>query len=936
MSELAHNALKRAKRKATKFYNTASAPFRREQRMRLGYFEEALAVELHAVNERRQKIADKENKKSPKTQWVYTPVTKLASAEEHFDGHTHQAAPNLPPPSPQAQLTVDPDDTDPKRMRPLPIPCSAVGVALSGGGIRSGAFCLGALQALDFCGVIKRTDYLSTVSGGGYIGTCLTASMSQNDGEFPFGGASDVRDSEAIGHLRNYSNYLIPRANSALRNGLDVASILLRGLFANALVVLTFQMAAAFLTLMAYPRWDDLRKGNFVLQFITAIPRTVVHLYHELCPDFLQNWLAEPLTAFGAYISAGFSWFTSLIFEGLSWLLGILLSPLGTRRADLILFHCQAGIADFKSWIFECPFSITTLLAGLLAGILIYWAWRRSKSTDDGNDVDSPILRKARAVLGLTILSAMLDLQPLLIYVLGMVYQQSSGVLSYLLSLSPTFLTAAITVALFARRLGAFLETTQLSPSIVVRILRIATQASMIAACLVLPFALFVIYWHLSAWLIDDGPVWKPFTADTARWFGICLLIALTLIMWAFEANAYSLHQFYKDRLSKAFLFKPEFSGKDDPPERSDFKLSEIETAECPYHIINAALNVQGSREANRRGRNADFFTFTRHFVGSDLTHFAVTSRRFAAHRTNDMEAVDGKLDVGMAMAVSGAALSANMGSNTVRWLSPTLALLNIRLGYWLRNPRDLARLGQFRRPREWLNNFLGKFYLLLEMFNFLDEDNTFIYLSDGGHIENLGIYQLLKRGCRLIIAIDAEADPEISCASLLKLERYARIDLGIRIILPWEQIRARNREVNKVIDPRTPGEPARQHGRHCALGPVLYEDGSRGILLYFKSSLSGDEKDYVLDYKKRYRDFPHENTGDQFFTEEQFEVYRTLGYHIVDGYFSNTDDISWLEDGHYAWPNVEAAKSDVRQALGLPPLHVAAAAATVGAAARD
>ncbi|HXX52474.1 MAG TPA: hypothetical protein VEI98_14480 [Xanthobacteraceae bacterium] len=135
-------------------------------------------------------------------------------------------------------------------------------------------------------------------------------------------------------------------------------------------------------------------------------------------------------------------------------------------------------------------------------------------------------------------------------------------------------------------------------------------------------------------------------------------------------------------------------------------------------------------------------------------------------------------------------------------------------------------------------------------------------------------------------IAVDAKADPEISCASLLKLERYARIDLGIRIILSWEQIRARNRVVNTSIDPATPGEPARQHGPHCALGPILYEDGSQGILLYFKSSLSGDEKDCLLDYKKRNRDFPHETTGDQFFTEEQFEVYRALGYHVVDGYF--------------------------------------------------
>lgn len=198
-----------------------------------------------------------------------------------------------------------------------------------------------------------------------------------------------------------------------------------------------------------------------------------------------------------------------------------------------------------------------------------------------------------------------------------------------------------------------------------------------------------------------------------------------------------------------------------------------------------------------------------------------------------------------------------------------------------------------------------------------LDEERAFVYLSDGGHIENLGIYQLLKRGCRLIIAIDAEADPNIACASLLKLERYARIDLGVRIILPWEEIRDCYRETSEAIDPRTPEEARRRHGPHSAIGRILYEDSSYGILLYLKSSLSGDEKDYVLDYKKRNSDFPHENTSDQFFTEEQFEVYRALGYHVVEGYFSGSDQVSFLKDGHRAWPNIQAAKTEVSEALG-------------------
>jgi hypothetical protein len=216
------------------------------------------------------------------------------------------------------------------------------------------------------------------------------------------------------------------------------------------------------------------------------------------------------------------------------------------------------------------------------------------------------------------------------------------------------------------------------------------------------------------------------------------------------------------------------------------------------------------------------------------------------------------------------------MGGNTVRLLSPTLALLNIRLGYWLRNPRDLARGGGFGG---WL---LGRFYLLLEMLNQLDEKSRYVYLSDGGHIENLGVYELLKRGCQTIVVIDAEADPTMSFGSLLKLERYARIDLGVRIDLPWAAIGRKPQPGSR--DPAPP---------HCALGQIHYPDGKSGVLLYVKASVNGDENDYVTDYRRRYPDFPHEGTADQFFGEEQFEAYRALGFHALFGALSGADPVA-------------------------------------------
>jgi len=925
------HAVGRVWQKTYQFFKPVIDPIRRfagrltETKIKLSYFDEVLAIEIFAINERRANTAKRQERPfrpirklepCPPYTIVRRPAPAGAADSADFDTArvdlppvTRPQSPDLPAPAQRPAMSVKPDRPDPSRVRPQPIPTTAIGLALSGGGIRSAAFSLGALQALDFYGVIARVDYLSTVSGGGYIGACLTAAMSHNNGEFPFGGASDIRDNDAVGYLRNYSNYLMPRARNGLRNLLDASSIILRGLIANAVIVLTFLLTGAFLTWVAYPTWGDLQEGSFAARLVEALISYIGVAIKFLWSAFVPEWIASPLSFAGSWIrSHASSWFSSYVGPWLSQVTDTLPVEIKT------LFKLLSSLANTITGLATNRFFLTIILATILVGNLIYWALRRSISAADANDVNSIFLKFARVALGLTVVSLLIDMQPLLIDWFVPLFEKYH--FTKIAIISPAALiSGVVAVAVFADKLTAFLETTKISALRSVRVKRALTRALLVATGLVLPLFLVAIYWLLAGCLIGDSPLELKDPASVRR-FALLSLIVLGGIMWMFQANAYSLHQFYKDRLGKAFLFKPLFRpppNDPEPPQLRRYKLSHINTAECPYHIINAALNVQGSTKANQRGRNADFFTFSRHFVGSDLTHFAVTSIHTT---TNDMETVDDRLDLGSAMAISGAALSANMGSSTVRGLSPTLALLNIRLGYWLRNPLDLARQRTYIRPRELLYNIVGKFYLFLEMFNLLDENSRFIYLTDGGHIENLGIYQLLKRGCRLIIAIDAEADPEISCSSLLRLERYARIDLGIRIVLPWEQIRERNRKVNELIDPSTPDEPSRQHGPHCALGRILYEDGSQGILLYFKSSLSGDEKDYLLNYKKRNSDFPHETTGDQFFTEEQFEVYRTLGYHVVDGHFSNFDDVAWLRLGNGAWLNLDDAKKEIFSAL--------------------
>src|SRR5262249_17919446 len=143
-------------------------------------------------------------------------------------------------------------------------------------------------------------------------------------------------------------------------------------------------------------------------------------------------------------------------------------------------------------------------------------------------------------------------------------------------------------------------------------------------------------------------------------------------------------------------------------------------------------------------------------------------------------------LTVATAMAVSGATISANMGSDTVKPLALALAMLNIRLGYWLPNPARIA--GALRKSL--IAHLFDRLYFLKELFGLLSEDSDTIYITDGGHIEQLGLYELFRRRCKFIVVVDGTEDLEMSFSSLVALERYARIDLGLGIDLPWAALR--------------------------------------------------------------------------------------------------------------------------------------------------
>ena len=165
---------------------------------------------------------------------------------------------------------------------------------------------------------------------------------------------------------------------------------------------------------------------------------------------------------------------------------------------------------------------------------------------------------------------------------------------------------------------------------------------------------------------------------------------------------------------------------------------------------------------------------------------------------------------------------------------------------------------------------FFGLGYLLQELFGTADDQSRYIYLSDGGHFENLGVYELIRRKCKWIIVGDGEQDENYVFNALGGLIRKCETDLGVTV----------NVNINTIKDRTGPG--SEYHKAQFAVGEICYADGSKGRILYIKSSLGGDEPADILQYHYEHPAFPHESTADQFFHESQFESYRKLGRFIA------------------------------------------------------
>lgn len=666
------------------------------------------------------------------------------------------------------------------------------GLAISGGGIRSATFSLGVMQAFASRDVLKNVDYMSTVSGGGYIGSCLTWALygqpQTEDREhlefietlgvgpesFPVGTDDprdpapadvDVKRLKLLKYLREHGKYLIPGGGIT---ALSCLGVLLRGILLNLLVWVALVGCAIYF----------------------------VRVYWR--PDAFES-----LRAF-VYLAVG----------------GVAISVL----------YSLGTFVRFK-------------------GMNRYWTRRLFESG-------------ARPYLALLFLSVAVG-------TLGAAYDAAQGLVP-VGGLSPAMIASGAGTGLWT-----YLRTASQKPG----------QASKIPIGLVATLgSLLLLYGALLgayglADLAFEKPSWHP---HVWRAFGVTLVTG-----WFVNINQISLHRFYRDRLMEVFLPGIDRAIRGETgasPEADKAPISEMwddANPRGPYHIINTNLVTVDSKLRTQHTRGGDNFILSPFYCGSTVTGW---------RRTEEFEG--NAITLATAMAVSAAAANPNTGVggkgvSRNKFVSLLMALLNLRLGYWTHRPKSS------RKPLLSPNHFWpGGAYELAGLFR---EDRFWLQLTDGGHFENLAVYEMIRRRLKLIIVVDAGADPNFVFADLQTASRRIETDFGTVVdfsedsepgTLSYEK--TTRDETERVVTSDVPrggssGFPSydKRAKRGWIHGTIHYPGGETGDLIYLKTTMVDGLSLTTQGYKDNNPTFPDQTTADQFFDPEQFAAYRELGYVI-------------------------------------------------------
>lgn len=785
-------------------------------------------------------------------------------------------------------------------------------ICLSGGGIRSASFALGVLQGLARLRLLEGFDYLSTVSGGGYIGSWLSAwSARASDGEATVVAAlanGQGQEPPEVEHLREYSNYLTPALGLLSADTWTLVATYVRNLLLTWLTIVPLLALPLVIPRLAISvvTSDVTATGASVALRVGAVLLMIAIAYVDIDlpsagngrhsqASFLWRFLL-PLAAGAILLCLGWGWLArvspALPNLGGAWsfmkfgvvvhLGGWVLGRMVTRRLDpktlvgeLLAVLAVGALAGWLLWKLT-PVGVEVLRAkdsrayicfappALLCLYFVATALYVGLSSKWTSDEDREWFARAGAwiliaAIGWTTLAGLALFGPRL-------FGWLSGMTKFLLG------AAGGVGGLVALVLGRSAKTAaQPAPGGSTQSLPTwapAAGAAAFAVGLFSALALGVQWTGIT--IADSAPVsWvEPWVGIAAPYVVLGLGIALVALVagWRVNVNRFSLHAMYRNRLIRAYLRASRPGGTGQPNLLTGFDPADNLPLHAlrgvrPFHVVNVALNLVHGRRLAWQHRKAESFTFSPLHSGSATG----TDGQVLGYRpTESYGGLDG-VTLGTAMAISGAAASPNMGYHSSPAVTFVMTLFNARLGWWLGNPgRSGRRTWRLEGPR------LGFRPILAEAFGLTDDRNSYVYLSDGGHFENLALYEMVLRRCGRILVVDSGCDGAYEFEDLGNAVRKIRVDLGIPI----------------EFDDPIPEPLAARKTRRLYRARIRYGEkdpgAPDGVLLYVKPALDGGEPADVRQYAMRHPDFPHQSTADQWFDEEQFESYRMLGFHTV------------------------------------------------------
>jgi hypothetical protein len=792
-----------------------------------------------------------------------------------------------------------------------------VGLALSGGGIRSATFSLGLVQALARSGVLPKVDYLSTVSGGGYIGAFLGALyVRKQRPQAVIEALTEFPESQPLQWLRSNGRFLAPNGAGAnwlagavlLRNWLSLLFVIAPVAFFISFCGLLARAALRAASDQAPLTWLATRHlGQLAVSPLLVLP-ALCAMYWML-PCWLAYWMvnaghlesrSRPVSAAGAATA--------------------LLVPLGLAYP----FHPQG------SHLFPLVLAMVTLTASaFLTAVLLRWRLQvkgnppaKPKPSFDpfGPDRDNIARNKLSewlkgGFMGV-VLTTVVTLLDSLAHAAFEITRQGglSAATHELMALA----TAAGTLVLATHRVlaqfGSKSKKKGTGSGVPVQLLTAA-------AALVLILLGDVVVSTATYWIAVPPDAHEPAPYMTA--LGIVGSVVAMLLLGRFIVfvNQSSLGPIYNARLTRAYVGASNpnrwssdatLKGRESPTEpipgdQLDWDQYKPHAQGGPIHLINVTVNetVDPRVQLHQPDRKGMIMAVGPEGVSLGVRHHAAWNgneppprNTFQVFPTGQELLKAEKLSLGHWVAISGAAVATGLGQLSTWGSSLLCGVFNIRLGYWwLSNVSGEGRHHQAEALSlsGSLMSVLGYLFPVYRLLaaEFLDRfPGTAIeswYLTDGGHLENTGCYELIRRRIPFILCIDNGADPEAECSDLANLVRLARVDFGAEIeFLDREQLKA-------VLDPAvsdyfgTVQDLKRKHSSptvYAGLARIRYTDGDSGNgkvswLVLVKPRVLGTEPLDVTAYGLTNPTFPQQSTGDQSFDDAQWEAYRKLGDHI-------------------------------------------------------